>query len=93
MESKIPPAQDWGLYKRRGGVGGGKGISDLRFEISYWVMSASRVGEDPGWNPGLNEMEALAGPGRFLFFLVLIMARMIGYVMTYGAFGWYQVVM
>ena len=26
--------------------------------------------EDPGWNPGLNEAEALAGPGRFfLFFL------------------------
>ncbi len=41
--------------------------------------------EDPGWNPGLNEVEALAGPGRF--FLVLIMARMIGYVVTYGAFG------
>ena len=22
-------------------------------------------GEDPGWNPGLNEAEALAVPGRF----------------------------
>jgi len=23
--------------------------------------------EDPGWNPGLNEAEALAGPGRFFY--------------------------
>ncbi len=49
------------------------------------------MGEDPGWNPGLNETEALAGPGRFFygfcFFMVLIVARMIGYMLTYGSFG------
>ena len=28
-------------------------------------MGTSRVWEDPGWNPGLNDAEALAGPGRF----------------------------
>ena len=30
-------------------------------------MGASLVWEDPGWNPGLNEVEALAGPGRFFY--------------------------
>jgi len=29
-------------------------------------MGVSLVWEDPGWNPGLNEAEALARPGRFL---------------------------
>ena len=29
-------------------------------------MGTSLVWADPGWNPGLSEAEALAGPGRFL---------------------------
>ena len=53
------------------------------------MTCASRVWEDPGWNPGLNEAEALAGPGRF--FMVLIMARMIGYILTWTTYGkWLQ---
>ncbi len=55
------------------------------------MMGSSRMGEDPGWNPGLNETEALEGPGRFFycfcFFMVLIVAGMIGYMLTYGSFG------
>ncbi len=35
--------------------------------ILYWVMGTSRVWEDPGWTPGLNDAEALAGPGRFFY--------------------------
>ena len=31
------------------------------------MTGASRVWEDPGWNPGLNEAEALAVPGRFFY--------------------------
>jgi len=47
------------------------------------------VWEDPGWNQGLNEAEALAVPGRF--FMVFIMARMIGYMLTWTTYGtWLQ---
>lgn len=56
-----PPA---GGGANRGGVRG-KGISDLRFAISYCLMGVSLVLADPGWNPGLIEAEALAEPGRF----------------------------
>ena len=31
------------------------------------MTGASRVGEDPGWNPGLSKADALAGPGRFFY--------------------------
>ncbi len=53
-------------------------------------MGASLVWKGPGWNPGLSEAEALAGPGRFfcfLFFWVLIMASMIGYMLTWTTYG------
>ena len=38
--------------------------------IVGFVMTYGAFGADPGWNPGLNEVEALAGPGRsfFVFF-------------------------
>jgi len=30
-------------------------------------MGTSLAWADPGWNPGLSEVEALAGPGRFFY--------------------------
>ena len=60
----------------------------------YWGGCQIGVREDPGWNPGLNDAEALAGPGRFFLFfvfLVLIMARMIGYILTWTTYDtWLQ---
>ena len=35
--------------------------------IVGYVMTYGAFGTDPGWNPGLNEMEALAEPGRSFF--------------------------
>ena len=41
------------------------GEGDFGFVISYWLLGASLVWENPGWNPELSEAEALAVPGRF----------------------------